>query len=230
MTILIFISFYSSSFIIQYFNQFWFYYYINYLNLLYHYILKGLTIILCILHDIETFYMKRAYNSVESSFRSLLFIVTTLLYYTPFTSCIKTNLTLLINYTITSYPLFWNTCNIIGSQISRGLEVRILTNFSFLQDYFIINDLIWQDGFLIDFLQKKIIDKWIRNFLIYSGYLFNERFLFDYVIRFYIDTVIWKFYRKSIFEFNNVASTLLVTLAIWIFLFLIISLFFLFVS
>lgn len=113
-------------------------------------------------------------------------------------------------------------------QLERILELFILNNFTFLKDYFIINDLIWQDGFLIDFLQKKIIDKWIRNFVIYSGYLFNERFLFDYVVRFYIDSIIWKFYRQSIFEFNNVASMLLITLATLIFMFLAISLIFLF--
>lgn len=122
--------------------------------------------------------------------------------------------------------MFLNTFISLGKHISYHFELNIVTQFTFLKDYFIINDLIWQDGFLIDFLQKKIVDKWIRNFLIYSGYLFNERLLFDYVIRFYIDSVIWKLYRKSIFEFNNVASTLLVTLFIWISIFLILSLFF----
>jgi hypothetical protein len=113
-------------------------------------------------------------------------------------------------------------------QFEKNFELFILNNFTFLKDYFIINDLLWQDGFLIDFLQKKIADKWIRNFVIYSGYLFNERFLFDYVVRFYIDSIIWKFYRKSIFEFNNVASLLLITLTTLICMFLIISLIFLF--
>jgi len=29
----------------------------------------------------------------------------------------------------------------------------------FIRDYYRLNDLVWQDGFLIDFLQKKVIDK-----------------------------------------------------------------------
>lgn len=174
--------------------------------------------------------MAQAYKSVESSFYTFFFILTTIVYYSPFNSIVKNMTTLILNYFTTNSLSFITCVHSIYSQLSRIIEINILTNFSFLRDYFIINDLIWQDGFLIDFLQKKVVDKWIRNFVIYSGYLFNERFLFDYVVRFYIDTIVWKLYRKSIFEFNNVASTLLVTLAIWILLFLIISLLFLLIS
>lgn len=174
--------------------------------------------------------MAQAYKSVESSFYTTLFILTTIVYYSPFNSIVKNTITLVLNYFTTNSLSFITCIHNIYSQLSRIIEINILINFSFLRDYFIINDLIWQDGFLIDFLQKKVVDKWIRNFVIYSGYLFNERFLFDYVVRFYIDAIIWKLYRKSIFEFNNVASTLLVTLAIWILLFLILSLLFLLIS
>jgi hypothetical protein len=71
-----------------------------------------------------------------------------------------------------------------------------------------LNDLIWQEGLLIDFLQKKITDNWIRRFLINSAYLFNERVLFDRFVRFYLDLIIWPLHTISIFEFNNVANTL----------------------
>jgi hypothetical protein len=61
-----------------------------------------------------------------------------------------------------------------------NLTLESLTdNFYFLKKYYRLNDLIWQDGFLIDFLQKKVADRWVRTFIIYSGYLFSERFLFD---------------------------------------------------
>lgn len=108
--------------------------------------------------------------------------------------------------------------------LSEDLLVSFIENFYFLKNYYILNDLIWQDGFLIDFLQKKIIDKWLRKFVIYSGYLFNERLVFDYVVRFYIDLIIWPGYRINIYEFSNVASLLLVTIIFLLILFLIISL------
>lgn len=90
----------------------------------------------------------------------------------------------------------------------------------FIRDYYRLNDLIWQDGFLIDFLQKKVLDKWLRKFVIYSGYLYSERMVFDYVIKFYLELVVWVGHYYSLFEFNNVASTLLLTLflALWCFL------------
>ena len=67
---------------------------------------------------------------------------------------------------------------------------------------------MWQDGLLIDFLQKKVADKWIRRFLVSSSYLYSERVLFTFVTRFYIDFVIWPLTTLSSFEFINVASTL----------------------
>lgn len=95
-----------------------------------------------------------------------------------------------------------------------------ITSFFFLRNYYILNDLIWLDGFLIDFLQKKVVDKWVRKFLIFSAYLFNERVVFDYLVRFYIDLVIWPTYRKTIYEFNNVSSTILITVLLLLVIFL----------
>ena len=98
-------------------------------------------------------------------------------------------------------------------------------NFFFLKKYYRLNDLIWQDGFLIDFLQKKVADRWVRTFIIYSGYLFSERFLFDIVVRFYIDFIIWPTYNNSLYEFSSVSATLTVTLLILMKLFLLISIY-----
>lgn len=103
---------------------------------------------------------------------------------------------------------------------------NVSDNFFFLKRYYRLNDLIWQDGFLIDFLQKKVVDKWVRTFVIHSGYLFSERFLFDIVVRFYIDFIIWPLYSYSLYEFNNVASTLTLTLVILMKLFLIVSIYY----
>lgn len=87
----------------------------------------------------------------------------------------------------------------------------------FLKQYYYKNTQIWQEGLLIDFLQKKIIDKWVKKFLISSGYLFNERALFDYVIRFYIDFVIWPGQKSMIFELKSIGSVIFFIVLFWFF-------------
>ena len=125
---------------------------------------------------------------------------------------------------LTRIVFSYNAWQTSKSNLINNVLTNFLESFIFLRNYYILNDLIWQDGFLIDFLQKKVVDKWMRKFLIYSAYLFNERLVFDYVVRFYIDLIVWPTYRINIYEFNNVSSTLLVTLFLLIVLFLIFSL------
>lgn len=86
---------------------------------------------------------------------------------------------------------------------------QALVIFSFLPSYYKINDLMWQDGLLIDFLQKKVVDKWMRRFLVYSSYLFSERVMFEFVVRFYIDFIVWPSTKHAPFDFFNVATTLI---------------------
>jgi len=130
---------------------------------------------------------------------------------------------------LTRIVFSYNAWQTSKSNLISNVVTNFLESFIFLRNYYILNDLIWQDGFLIDFLQKKVVDKWMRKFLIYSAYLFNERLVFDYVVRFYIDLIVWPTYRINIYEFNNVSSTLLVTLFLLITLFLIFSLVYLFI-
>lgn len=157
----------------------------------------------------------------------LVIIVSILLINTLSNSTYKYIQTILNNLycvTKTAVTLSNSPSNFSSYNVSKSLSLGFIENFYFLRNYYILNDLIWQDGFLIDFVQKKIIDKWTRKFLIYSGYLFNERVLFDYAVRFFIDLVIWPGYSINIYEFNNVASTLLITIFLLIIVFLIISL------
>ena len=101
--------------------------------------------------------------------------------------------------------------------VYRSSLTQALTLISALPTYYRINDLIWQDGMLVDFLQKKIADKWIRRFLVCSSYLFSERVLFEIVVRFYIDLVVWPTTKSSAFDFANVSMTLVgVTIALLI--------------
>ena len=93
-------------------------------------------------------------------------------------------------------------------QATRLTIINYVDKLTFLPLYYRINDLMWQDGLLIDFLQKKVADKWIRRFLVCSSYLFSERVLFKFVVRFYIDYVVWPTTNKTIFEFSNVSLML----------------------
>jgi len=67
---------------------------------------------------------------------------------------------------------------------------------------------MWQDGFLFDFLQKKTADAWVRQFVIYTGFIFSERLVFENVVRFYVDYLIWPLHQYSLFESKNVSEML----------------------
>jgi hypothetical protein len=79
----------------------------------------------------------------------------------------------------------------------------LLVRVRFLQTYYFRNENLWNDGFLFDFLQKKTLDLWIRQYVIHTGFLFSERFVFDNIIRIYIDNIILPSHRLSIFESGN---------------------------
>ena len=130
---------------------------------------------------------------------------------------------------LTRFVTSYNSWQISKISLINDVLTNFIESFIFLRNYYILNDLIWQYGFLIDFLQKKVVDKWMRKFLIYSAYLFNERLVFDYVVRFYIDLIVWPTYKVNIYEFNNVSSTLLITLFLLIILFLVFSLMYFFI-
>jgi hypothetical protein len=42
--------------------------------------------------------------------------------------------------------------------VSAKLDL-FLTNTSYLKSYYLRSDLLWQEGLLVDFLQKKVLDK-----------------------------------------------------------------------
>jgi len=71
---------------------------------------------------------------------------------------------------------------------------------------------MWQDGFLIDFLQKFFVDKWIRKFLIFSSYLFSERTLFKFIVGFYIDFILWFSTYYTATEYTTVVAVFSSTL------------------
>ena len=130
------------------------------------------------------------------------------------------------------YPMSVINYNFISrkwSQIKSVTIFRFMSKTFFLSNYYLLNEKVWQEGLLIDFLQKKIVDNWVKKFLINSSYLFNERLLFEKIIRFYLDFIIWPLHKISIFEFNNVGGLLFINMFIFffiLFLFFFVFLFF----
>ena len=124
--------------------------------------------------------------------------------------------------------LLYNTLAYNFKNLANLYINNFLIKFFFLSNYYVLNELIWQEGFLIDFLQKKVADNWVKKFLIFSSYLFNERLVFDKIIRFYLDLIIWPMHKLFIFDVNNVSSTLFVTIFFFIFFLFIFTFFYFF--
>ena len=104
--------------------------------------------------------------------------------------------------------------NVANRAVLIILKVTFLTNTAVFRRYYKINDLLWQEGFLIDFVQKKSTDKFLKKFLIFSAYTFSERYVFDRVIKFYTDLIVWFLHQQSIYGFNNVANTIMVVVGL----------------
>lgn len=100
---------------------------------------------------------------------------------------------------------------------------------SFLPKYYSRNELMWNDGFLVDFLQKKSVDMWIRKFVIYTGFLFSERLVFDSVVRLYLDNLLWPLHYVGLFESNNVVEVLSIIIFLYFFVVSVIFFFLLFI-
>lgn len=111
-------------------------------------------------------------------------------------------------------------------QINTDLNLSFLYKTMFIDRYYLFNDFIWQEALLIDFLQKKVINKWTQKFLVVSSYLFNERLVFDTIINFVLENFIWPLHKLFIFEFNNVAN--LLTFILFMFILIIFLLYFIY--
>lgn len=111
----------------------------------------------------------------------------------------------------TCYKIFWAS-DVLHDNLtipSRSIRKQMVMSLNFLPKYYLLNDLLWQEGFLIDFVQKKTTDKFIRKFLILSAYLFSERLVFDKLIRVYSDLVVLLTNKKSIYEYTSVAGVMM---------------------
>lgn len=91
--------------------------------------------------------------------------------------------------------------------IGHGRRIFI-EDMWYLNKFFQRSDLIWNDGLLIDFLQKKSVDLWVRKFVIYTGFIFSERFLFESIIYLFPRTLLLDLAKLSTFENNSVLTIL----------------------
>lgn len=114
--------------------------------------------------------------------------------------------------------------------LTKLLQSRLLSKLNFLPKYYLRSENLWNDGFLFDFLQKKTVDAWVRQYVIYTGFLFSERIVFEVVVRLYNDVLLWPAHDANIFEVSNTSSmlntivfiyfTLFITTVVWLSLFI----------
>ena len=112
------------------------------------------------------------------------------------------------SFALNAYNRFTFNCRCAHQNLTNNFLVKTF----FITKYYSLNELIWQEGLLIDFLQKKSIDLWIKKFLIYSSYLFNERFVFDKIVKFFLNLFVVPFQKMFIFEYTNVANVLFINI------------------
>ena len=98
------------------------------------------------------------------------------------------------------------------------LNTQSISKLNFLPVFYARNNLMWADGFLIDFLQKKTVDLLTRKFFLFTGFLFSERFIFEIIVKLYLDTLVWPLHALSLFEAMNTIE-LLANLIAFYFLF-----------
>ena len=104
----------------------------------------------------------------------------------------------------------------------RGLIDRFLKLTYFLPTYYRTAELMWQEGLFIDFLQKKILDKWVRRHLIFSSNLFSDSSLARRVVDFYWFLINLPTHHTNLFFFNSPVFNFIFTLSyMFIILFLI---------
>ena len=102
--------------------------------------------------------------------------------------------------------IWLNTVNVSLLSTSFLTWDHLLSRLRFAQTYYLRNENLWVDGFLLDFLQKKTVDLWTRQYVIHTGFLFSEKLVFDNVVRIYIDNIIWPMHRISAFESSSIGG------------------------
>lgn len=102
--------------------------------------------------------------------------------------------------------------------------VSFINMFNFAGLYFRRNNLLWNEGLLIDFLQKKSFDLWALKFLIVASYLFNERFVYDVWVRFFLDYLLLPSRKFLFFDTFNLIWVFFLLVFVFVVVFLLLFL------
>lgn len=120
------------------------------------------------------------------------------------------------------YPIiffFYNVYNFFNISLEKlkfFSITRVLFQTNSIIRYYLLSEILWQEGLLTDFIQKKIINNWVIRFLNYSSYILSERLIFDKIIKFYLDLLIWPLQKSFIFELGSVNSLLWLVVSFFI--------------
>lgn len=97
-----------------------------------------------------------------------------------------------------------------------ALSTQLRSNMSYLfvishriqtlHIYFSRNALVWNEGLFVDFLQKKIVDRWVRTFISVSANMFSDKVVFELIYRFYIVLILENVLKFNTVDHNNIAS------------------------
>ena len=87
--------------------------------------------------------------------------------------------------------------------------------------YVKFNNILWQEGLYIDFLQKLIIDIWIKKFLIISAYLINEKLIYKYIINWFLIYIMWPLQKYNVLISLNIVFFFTLLLSVFNILFLV---------
>lgn len=115
------------------------------------------------------------------------------------------------------YPMIF--FNILSFKNSSTKLILSSSNFYvfFLDKFFSQSYNFWNEGFLIDFLQKLFFFNILRKFVSKSFFFINDKFFFDKIVFFFIDSF---FTKLKFFNFktdNNIINFFRVFLFFFIF-------------
>lgn len=125
--------------------------------------------------------------------------------------------TLLYNYPVFYQPsqltLTRHTLRFGNPLVTSSLNFTAWVNLQIntLSRFFSQNELVLQDGFLIDFLQKQTLELWLRQYVLSTGSIFSERLVFETITKFFFKYILWPTKTRVYFEAVSVSDLLLIT-------------------
>lgn len=107
---------------------------------------------------------------------------------------------------------------LVNGLLLLSLEVRSVIDreFNTVGFFFRQNELLLQDGFFIDFLQKQTLELWLRQYILSTGSIFSERLVFEFVTKFFFKFLLWPI--KARLHFETVTVSDLLTTSLYMFL------------